>query len=89
MTGRVGEDAEPLAAAGQSGRTDRENPLLGRVEVVDPHVEVHLLRRVPVRPARRQVIGVRWKATPGRSGASPMTTKWSSSCTRIMPSSSW
>ena len=54
MSGGVEEDAERRARLVLVlGRAEREHGRLGRVEVVDHDVEVHLLRHVLARPPGR------------------------------------
>ena len=60
MAGRVEEHPEGRARLVLVlGRPQLEHRGLGVVEVVDHHVEVHLLRHVLARPHRRAVVGHR------------------------------
>src|SRR5579859_2651651 len=57
VAGRVEEDPEGLARLVLVlGRAEREHLRLGGVEVVDDHVEVHLLRHLLSRPLRRGIV---------------------------------
>lgn len=56
MTGRVEHD--PVGSAGlmrMFGRTEADHGRLGDIEVVDEHIEVHLLGPFLGRPGRRRV----------------------------------
>ena len=53
MTCRIGEDAESLAASVQSNGSHLQHLVGGHVQIIDSDVEMHLLRRVAGRPARR------------------------------------
>ena len=57
MARRISEDPESLTATGKGHGTKREGLLLGFIQVVYSDVEMHLLRRVGVRPARRPKLG--------------------------------
>ena len=57
MAGRVEEDAERRARLVLRLRgAEAQHVLLAAVEVVDDHVEVHLLRSLLSRPLRRSVV---------------------------------
>ncbi len=57
MAGRVEEDPERLSGLfGGLARTDLDHGRLGGLEVLDDHVEVHLLRMILTRPTGRMVV---------------------------------
>ena len=71
MAGRVGVDvvtAERPGAEGDHGR-------IGRRQVVDHDVEVHLLRHVGAGPARRAVVDRQLEGGPGGLVVRATTTK--------------
>src|SRR5699024_3835066 len=57
VAGRVEEDPERLSGLfGGLARTDLDHGRLGGIEVLDDHVEVHLLRVILARPTGRVVV---------------------------------
>src|SRR5699024_11446943 len=57
VAGRVEEDPERLSGLfGGLARTDLDHGRLGGLEVLDDHVEVHLLRMILTRPTGRMVV---------------------------------
>ena len=89
MADRVGEDPEALLAFGREpAGAERQHRLLGPVDVVDPDVQVQLLRPPRVRPFWRYELRRPLEGQLRAPGTRPMTTQSSlSSLTRI-PSSS-
>src|SRR5215471_10191676 len=65
MTGRVGVDPEPRLGAGQPGRPQRKHLRLRGRDVVNVDVQVDLLGKRRVRPARRPVAGCVLEAQAG------------------------
>ena len=53
MAGRIAEHPETLAPAGQFPRAGCQRRLLGRVEIADAHIKMHLLRMLRVWPPGR------------------------------------
>src|SRR5207245_1950255 len=43
----------------QHPRTERHDPLVSSLELLDPEVEVDLLRRRPIRPVGRDMVGLK------------------------------
>src|SRR5437870_9849388 len=55
----------------QHPRTERHDPLVSSLELLDPEVEVDLLRRRPIRPVGRDMVGLNTTAAlSGRGGPS-------------------
>jgi hypothetical protein len=66
MPGRIRVHLEVVRLFGrlQHVRTEPNDPIVSRWEVLDPKVEVDLLRRCPVGPVRLDVIGRELNAGP-------------------------
>jgi hypothetical protein len=90
VSGRVGVDPVGFVLEHDTfperDRAQGAHPLTGDLEVVDPHIQVKLLRWPLVRPAGRAVIGdlLEHQASPA-VGASAMSTEPAFSCTRSQP----
>ena len=90
MSGRVGVDPVGFVLehdrVPERDRAQGADPLIGGLEVVDPHIQVKLLRWPLVRPAGRAVIGdllERRRRRPWE--ASAMSVQAAFSCTRSQP----
>jgi hypothetical protein len=64
VTAWVGIDPESVATTRQSLCAESENLLLGLVQVLDAHIDMHLLRMLRVWPARCAQLGNALKRHP-------------------------
>src|SRR5262249_57477137 len=64
VPGRIGVDPEAGLVAGQPPGAQRQHLPLGLLDVIDPQIQVDLLRERRVGPARRLVIGCELEAQP-------------------------
>jgi hypothetical protein len=57
MSRRIGIDPKCFATTRQRGGAEFEHRGLGELEVVDPDIEMSVLRPLTIRPRRRSVVG--------------------------------
>jgi hypothetical protein len=87
MADRVGEHPEAgLPLGREPAGAELQHRALGRVHVVDPDVEVQLLRALGVRPARRHPGRRALERELAAPGSRPMTTQSSLSWVTRIPS---
>src|SRR6202042_2716601 len=86
VSGRVGVDPVGFVLEHDTfperDRAQGAHPLIGDLEVVDPHIQVKLLRWPLVRPAGRAVIG---DLLEHQAASAAMSTESAFSCTRSQP----